>query len=174
MPFTAIQDQRMPHIVLADNSAALPWHYGPHFSSRLATGYTRLTKLGLLFGNIDGSTRLPSRLHAWASESCVPSSQALCEQLDSSGKSVMLSFPQGQVDIPQSFENVHANSFTEKFPNGWWCPRASACAGPCGRTQSPPQNPASRTARPRSACRGPRKRARCWSWCTTSRWETSS
>ena len=126
MPFTAIQDQRMPHIVLADNSAALPWHYGPHFSSRLATGYTRLTKLGLLFGNIDGSTRLPSRLHAWASESCVPSSQALCEQLDSSGKSVMLFFPQGQVDIPQSFEHVHANSFTEKFPNGSSCTSANS------------------------------------------------
>ena len=114
MQFTLIQDQLMPHIVLEDDAEALAWHYGPHFTSRLATGYTRLTKLGLLFGNMDANTRLSQRLHTWPSEACVASRKALCEQFDDSGVSRMLFFPQsGKVDLPQSFENVHQNSFTD-------------------------------------------------------------
>ena len=127
MPFTSIQDQLMPHIVLEDDAEALAWHYGPHFSSRLATGYTRLTKLGLLFGNMDANTRLSQRLHTWPSEACVASRKALCEQFDDSGVSRMLFFPQsGKVDLPQSFENVHQNSFTDRFPNGSSCTSADS------------------------------------------------
>lgn len=124
MPFTSIQDKRMPHIVLEDQQQALAWHYGPHFSSRLATGYTRLTKLGLLFGNMDATTRLSQRLHAWPSEACVPCREALCEQFDDHGVSNMLFFPQGVVDLPQSFERVHRNSFTDRFPDGSSCTSA--------------------------------------------------
>ena len=131
MPYTAIQTESMPHIILGDHRSALPWHYGPMFTSRLATGYTRLSNMGLVFGNLDGSTRLERKLRTWNSEHCVASREALCEHREG-GVSAMLFFPQGVVDIPEDFSQVYQNSFTSAYPNG------SSCTSPdSGRVIQP-------------------------------------
>ena len=50
MPYAAIDHSAMPRIVLTDQRQQLPWHHGPHFTNRLAAGYTRVKTLACSLG----------------------------------------------------------------------------------------------------------------------------
>ena len=119
MPYAAIDHSAMPHIVLTGQQQQLPWHHGPHFTSRLAAGYTRVNDFGLLFGRTRTS-RLREDMRAWQSESCSVSAEALCEQ-KAGNRSQMLFLPLGAVEIPEDFARLLPNSFTHAFPNGSSC-----------------------------------------------------
>lgn len=122
MPYAAIDHSAMPFIVLEDQRRALPWHHGPHFTSRMASGFTRLNGFGLLHGRGQAS-RLKEGEGPWRSESCSPSHEALCEQKHGN-VSRMLFFPTGNVEIPEDFSRIEQNSFTRAFPNGSSCTHA--------------------------------------------------
>ena len=119
MPYDAIDHSAMPHVVLAGQREQLPWHHGPHFTSRLAAGYTRASDFGLLFGRTR-SSRLRPDMGLWHSEVCSVSREGLCEQM-SGDRSQMLFLPQGVVEIPEDFSRLLPNSFSLAFPNGSSC-----------------------------------------------------
>jgi len=119
MPYAAIDHSAMPFIVLEDQQRPLPWHHGPHFTRRLAAGFTRLNGFGLQHGRAEAG-RLAVGSGSWHSEPCLPSHEALCEQKHG-GVSTMLFFPTGAVAIPEDFSRVERNSFTRAFPNGSSC-----------------------------------------------------
>jgi len=119
MPYAAIDHSAMPHIVLAGQGQQLPWHHGPHFTSRLAAGYTRVSDFGLLFGRTK-SSRLCDGMGPWRSEACRVSQDALCEQM-AGDRSQMLFLPMGPVEVPEDYSQLLPNSFTLAFPNGSSC-----------------------------------------------------
>ena len=119
MPYAAIDHSAMPHLVLTDQRQQLPWHHGSLFTSRLASGYTRVNDFGLLFGRTR-SCRLRADMINWHSESCKVSAEALCEQM-AGNRSQMLFLPRGTVEIPEDFTRLLPNSFTLAFPNGSSC-----------------------------------------------------
>jgi len=119
MPYAAIDHSAMPNIVLTGQRQQLPWHHGPHFTSRLAAGYTRVSDFGVLFGRTR-SSRLRPDMGLWHSEACSVSRDGLCEQMAGS-RSQMLFLPQGAVEIPEDFSRLLSNSFTQAFPNGSSC-----------------------------------------------------
>ena len=122
MPYAALDPAGMPFVVLADQRRALPWHHGPHFSRRMAAGFTRLNAFGLLHGRSQ-SSRLQEGVGSWRSEACRVSHEALCEQRQGN-VSAMLFFPVGAVEIPEDFSGIPRNSFTDTFPNGSSCTHA--------------------------------------------------
>jgi len=124
MPYAAIDHSAMPHVVLTDQREQLPWHHGPHFTSRLAAGYTRVSDFGLLFGRTQ-SSRLRDGLGAWRSEACRVSPDALCEQM-AGNRSQMLFLPQGAVEVPEDYSLLLPNSLTRAFPNGSSCTHGSS------------------------------------------------
>jgi len=129
MPYAAIDHGAMPHVVLTEQHEPFPWHHGPHFTSRLAAGYTRVSDFGVLFGRTK-SSRLRDGMGSWRSEACRVSRDALCEQM-AGARSQMLFLPLGAVEVPEDYSVLLPNSFTSAFPNG------SSCAGGfSGRTST--------------------------------------
>jgi len=129
MPYAAINPLAMPHIVLAGQNQQLPWHHGPHFTSRLAAGYTRVSDFGLMFGRTK-SCRLRDGMGSWRSEACRVTQDALCEQM-AGERSQMLFLPMGPVEVPEDYSQLLPNSFTSAFPNG-----SSCASGDSGRTST--------------------------------------